>query len=193
VGDPVETPVSLYAATKRAGELMAHCYTHLFGLATTGLRFFTVYGPWGRPDMAPFRFVRAIERGDPIDIYNYGHMERDFTYVDDVVEGLVRVIALQAPGYRLYNIGRAEPVPLMQFVGEVERALGRKAHKRFLPMQPGDVVSTHADVEDFWRLTGYRPSTSIETGVGRFVAWYRDYTGREAPVQLRTEDMVAAG
>lgn len=186
VGDPVETPVSLYAATKRAGELMAHCYTHLYGMAATGLRFFTVYGPWGRPDMAPFRFVRAIERGDPVDIYNYGHMERDFTYVDDVIEGLVRVMDRQEPGHRLYNIGHSEPVGLMQFVRAIEGALGRHAHKRFLPMQPGDVVSTHADVEDLWRLTGYRPNTPVQTGVERFVAWYRDYFGRDPGVECRT-------
>jgi UDP-glucuronate 4-epimerase len=192
VGDPVETPLSLYAATKRAGELMAHCYSHLYGIATTGLRFFTVYGPWGRPDMAPFRFVRAVEQGDPVDIYNYGRMERDFTYVDDVVEGLVRVIALQEPGYRLYNIGHAEPVPLMQFVRAVERALGREAHKRFLPMQQGDVVSTHADVEDLWKLTGYRPATTVETGVGRLVAWYRDYAKCQTGANPRTDTMVGA-
>jgi UDP-glucuronate 4-epimerase len=175
VGDSVDTPHSFYAATKRAGELMAHCYAHLFGLAATGLRFFTVYGPWGRPDMAPFRFVDAIERGVPIDIYNYGRMERDFTFVDDVVEAMIRVIGRQESGFRLYNVGYSKPVPLMQFVKAVERALGRSAHKRFLPLQPGDAVSTHADVDDLWRLTGYRPVTTVETGVERLVAWYRDW------------------
>lgn len=175
VGDRVDAPISFYAATKRAGELMAHCYTHLFGLAATGLRFFTVYGPWGRPDMAPFKFVDAIERGIPIDIYNYGRMERDFTFVDDVVEAVVRVMDRQPSGFRLYNVGHAEPVPLMEFVRAVERALGREARKRFLPLQPGDIVSTHADADDLWRLIGYRPATTIETGVGRLVAWYRDW------------------
>ena len=186
VGDPVETPVSLYAATKKANELMAHCYTHLFGIATTGLRFFTVYGPWGRPDMAPFKFARAIERGEVIDIYNYGHMRRDFTYIDDIVEGLIRVADKQPEGYRIYNIGNSSPVPLMDFVHALENAFGVQALKRFLPMQPGDVLETHADVEDFWSLTGFRPSTSIETGVQRFVSWYQDYfqVGREAKSAL---------
>ena len=186
VGDPVETPISLYAATKKANELMAHCYTHLFGIATTGLRFFTVYGPWGRPDMAPFKFARAIERGEVIDIYNYGRMRRDFTYVDDIVEGLVRVADKQPGGYRIYNIGNSSPVPLMDFVHALENAFGVRARKRFLPMQPGDVLETHADVEDFWSLTGFRPSTSIETGVHRFVSWYQDYfqVGREAKSAL---------
>jgi UDP-glucuronate 4-epimerase len=175
VGDPVETPVSLYAATKRAGELMAHCYSHLFGIATTGLRFFTVYGPWGRPDMAPFKFVEAIERGRPIDLYNYGRMQRDFTYVDDIVEGLVRVIDHPHEGYRLYNVGHGSPVGLLEFVHTVERALGKRARKRFLPIPPGDVVATHAEVEDFFAYTGYRPATPVALGVERLVSWYRDY------------------
>jgi UDP-glucuronate 4-epimerase len=179
VGDPVEAPVSLYAATKRANELMAHCYTHLFGIATTGLRFFTVYGPWGRPDMAPFKFARAICRGERIDVYNYGRMQRDFTYIDDIVEGLVRVVARQPAGYRLFNIGSSAPVPLMEFVHALERAFGRRAKRRFLPMQDGDVVATHADLEDFWRLTGYRPSTGIQEGVRRFAEWYREYFEEE--------------
>lgn len=177
VTDPVNTPVSLYAATKRANELMAHCYTHLFGIATTGLRFFTVYGPWGRPDMAPFRFVRAIDAGEPIDIYNYGHMQRDFTYVDDIVEGVLRILERQPPGYSLFNIGNSTPVPLMDFVHAIEAALGRRARRRFLPLQPGDVIATHADVEDFWQRTGFRPRTPVEEGVREFVAWYRDYYG----------------
>jgi len=175
VGDPVETPVSLYAATKRAGELMAHCYSHLFGIATTGLRFFTVYGPWGRPDMAPFKFVEAIERGHRIDLYNYGRMQRDFTYVDDIVEGLVRVIDRPHTGYRLYNVGHGSPVGLLEFVHTVERALGKRARKRFLPIPPGDVVATHAEVEEFFAYTGFYPATPIAAGVERLVAWYRDY------------------
>jgi UDP-glucuronate 4-epimerase len=184
VGDPADKPVSLYAATKRSGELMAHCYAHLYGLAVTGLRLFTVYGPWGRPDMAPFKFVDAIEREIPVDIYNYGRMERDFTYIDDVVEALVRVMDCQEPGPRLYNLGHAQPVPLMRFVRAIERALGRCAHKRFLPMQPGDVVSTHADVDDLWRLTGYKPATPVETGVDRFVSWYQNHVLRETKPAL---------
>jgi UDP-glucuronate 4-epimerase len=176
VGDPVETPVSLYAATKRAGELMAHCYSHLFGIATTGLRFFTVYGPWGRPDMAPFKFVQAIERGHRIDLHNYGRMQRDFTYVDDVVEGLVRVIDRPHTGYRLYNVGHGSPVGLLEFVHTIERALGKRARKRFLPIPPGDVISTHAEVEDFFDYTGFYPTTSVAWGVERLVAWHRDYS-----------------
>ena len=179
VGDPVETPVSLYAATKRAGELMAHCYSHLFGIATTGLRFFTVYGPWGRPDMAPFKFVEAIERGHSIDLYNYGRMQRDFTYVDDIVEGLVRVIDRPHAGCRLYNIGHGSPVGLLEFVHTVERALGKRARKRFLPMQPGDVVATHAEVGDFFDYTGFQPATPVASGVERLVQWYRDYSYRD--------------
>jgi len=178
VGDAVDTPVSLYAATKRANELMAHCYTHLFGFAATGLRFFTVYGPWGRPDMAPFRFAEAIERGGAIDIYNYGRMRRDFTYVDDIAEGLARVVDRPTEGHRIYNIGNAQPVELLDFVRAMERAFGKRARRRFLPMQAGDVVATHADVEEFWRYTEFRPSTPIEEGVERFVNWYRSYYGR---------------
>ena len=176
VGDPVETPVSLYAATKRAGELMAHCYSHLFGIATTGLRFFTVYGPWGRPDMAPFKFVQAIERGHRIDLHNYGRMQRDFTYVDDVVEGLVRVIDRPHTGYRLYNVGHGSPVGLLEFVHIIERALGKRARKRFLPIPPGDVVSTHAEVEDFFDYTGFYPATPVAWGVERLVAWHREHS-----------------
>ena len=176
VGDPVETPVSLYAATKRAGELMAHCYSHLFGIATTGLRFFTVYGPWGRPDMAPYKFVNAIDRGQSIDLHNYGRMQRDFTYVDDIVEGLVRVIDRPHTGYRLYNVGHGSPVGLLEFVHTVERALGKRARKRFRPIPPGDVLATHAEVEDFFEYTGFYPATSVATGVDRLVAWYRAYS-----------------
>ncbi len=175
VGDPVETPVSLYAATKRSNELMAHCYAHLFGIATTGLRFFTVYGPWGRPDMAPFKFVEAVERGRRIDLYNYGRMTRDFTYVDDIVEGLVRVIDRPHTGYRLYNVGRGSPVGLLEFVHTIERALGKRAHKRFLPIPPGDVVATHAEVEDFFEYTGFYPATPVAVGVERLVEWHRQW------------------
>jgi UDP-glucuronate 4-epimerase len=180
VGDPVDTPVSLYAATKRANELMAHTYTHLYGFAATGLRFFTVYGPWGRPDMAPFRFAEAIERGGRIDVYNYGRMLRDFTYVDDIVEGLVRVIARPHDGHRIYNIGNCSPVGLMDFVHAMEEAFGRRVRKRFMPLQPGDVLATHADVEAFCEYTGFRPTTSVHDGVEQFVNWYRSYYGRAA-------------
>ena len=178
VGDPVDTPVSLYAATKRANELMAHCYTHLFGFAATGLRFFTVYGPWGRPDMAPFRFAQAIENGDRIDIYNYGKMLRDFTYVDDIIEGLVRVVDRPQSGHHLYNIGNASPIGLMDFVHAMENALGKRAKRRFLPLQPGDVLSTHADVEAFCAYTEFRPATPVSEGVEQFAHWYRSYYGR---------------
>ena len=184
VGDPVDTPVSLYAATKRANELMAHCYTRLFGFSATGLRFFTVYGPWGRPDMAPFRFAEAIERGGRIDVYNYGRMQRDFTFIDDIAEGLVRVVERPEPGHRIYNIGQAQPVGLLDFIGAMERAFGKRARRRYLPMQAGDVASTHADVEDFWRYAGFRPATPVEEGVERFVDWYRSYYGRAARARV---------
>jgi len=188
----VDHPVSLYAATKKANELMAHCYSHLFRLPTTGLRFFTVYGPWGRPDMALFKFTQAILAGEPIEVYNEGRMRRDFTYIDDVVEGVVRVAVKPAtvnthwdgrapdPGtssgpYRLYNIGNSSPVDLMAMIACLERLLGREAKKTFLPMQPGDVPETSADVDDLARDVGYRPATPIEDGITRFLAWYRDY------------------
>ena len=177
VADRVDAPVSLYAATKRANELMAHCYTHLYGFAATGLRFFTVYGPWGRPDMAPCRFARAIARGRRIEVYNYGRMKRDFTYIDDIVEGVARVAALGGEAHRLFNIGSDRPVELMDFIGALEGAFGCRARKRFLPMQAGDVVATHADVEDLCRFTGFRPSTPLATGVAQFVEWYRGYYG----------------
>jgi len=176
--DHADTPVSLYAATKRANELMAHCYHHLFRMPVTGLRFFTVYGPWGRPDMAPFRFARAILAGEAIDVYNYGRMQRDFTYIDDVAEGVVRIARGAPSGYRLFNVGASQPVGLLDFIGTLERALGRRAKRRFLPLQAGDVVATHADVEDFWRATGFRPATGIEQGLGQFAAWYRSYYPR---------------
>lgn len=199
VHDSVDHPVSLYAATKKANELMAHTYSHLFGLPTTGLRFFTVYGPWGRPDMALFLFTKAILEGRPISVYNHGQMRRDFTYVDDIVEGLVRVHDRppQAdpswskdtpdPGtswapYRVYNIGNSEPVPLLRFIEVLEGALGKTAEKELTPMQPGDVPATFADVDDLARDVGFRPGTPIETGIARFVAWYREfYAGGTAP------------
>ncbi|MEP7353725.1 MAG: NAD-dependent epimerase/dehydratase family protein [Acidobacteriota bacterium] len=184
VGDPVDTPVSLYAATKRANELMAHCYTHLYGFAATGLRFFTVYGPWGRPDMAPFKFAEAIERGSRIDIYNYGRMQRDFTYVDDIAEGLLRTLERPEKGHKVYNIGNCSPVRLMDFVHAMEKSMGKRAHRRFMPMQAGDVLTTHADVEDFCRYTDFRPATPVEEGVERFASWYRSYYGRAASARV---------
>jgi UDP-glucuronate 4-epimerase len=184
--DSVDHPVSLYAATKKANELMAHTYSHLFELPTTGLRFFTVYGPWGRPDMSVHIFTKAILSGQPIDVFNEGRMQRDFTYVDDIVEGVVRTLEViptprEVPGssskapFRLYNIGNNNPVELMYMIEVLERTLGRKASKRMKPMQPGDVPSTYADVDDLQRDVGFRPETSIEDGLKRFVEWYRDY------------------
>jgi UDP-glucuronate 4-epimerase len=182
--DNVDHPISLYAATKKANELMAHTYSHLFQLPTTGLRFFTVYGEWGRPDMAYFKFVKAIESGEAIDVYNYGDMQRDFTYIDDVIEGVVRVMhkpplpgqdALTKAPYKLYNIGNNQPVTLKRFIEVVEQALGKAAQKNFLPMQPGDVPITYADVDDLMRDVGFKPSTLIEAGIDRFVRWYREY------------------
>jgi len=192
VHDNVDHPVSLYAASKKANELMAHTYSHLYQLPTTGLRFFTVYGPWGRPDMALFLFVKAILAGKPIDVFNHGKMRRDFTYIDDIVEGVVRVADRPAepnlqwsgaqpdPGtsaapYRLYNIGNNSPVELMRLIEVLEEALGRTAEKIFLPIQPGDVPATYADVDDLIRDVGFKPATPIETGVGNFVKWYRGY------------------
>lgn len=184
--DNVDHPISLYAATKKANELMAYTYSHLYRIPTTGLRFFTVYGPWGRPDMAYFKFVKAIETGKPIEVYNYGNMQRDFTYIDDVVEGVVRVMhqppqikaeeAEQPPApYKLYNIGNNQPVTLSHFIEVIESALGKPAQKQFLPMQPGDVPTTFADVDDLMRDVGFKPSTPVETGIERFVQWYREY------------------
>ncbi len=188
----VDHPLSLYAATKKANELMAHCYSHLYGLPTTGLRFFTVYGPWGRPDMALFLFTKSILGGEPIQVFNNGDMQRDFTYVDDVVDGVRRLADRVAqpnrdwsgqhpdPGtsaapYRLHNIGNSSPVKLMRLIEALERKLGVEARKVMRPMQPGDVPATYADVSDLEEEVGFRPSTSIEEGVGRFVDWYRDY------------------
>ena len=190
--DSVDHPVSMYAATKKANELMAHTYSHLYGLPTTGLRFFTVYGPWGRPDMALFLFTKAILEGRPIDVYNHGKMQRDFTFVDDIVEGVVRVVDRIAtadpafdplapdPGtsnapFRVFNIGNHQPVPLLDFIGCIEDALGMKAEKNLLPLQDGDVPATFADVSALTAWTGFAPATDIRTGIGRFVAWYRSY------------------
>ncbi len=188
----VNHPVSLYAATKKANELMAHAYSSLYGLPCTGLRFFTVYGPWGRPDMAYFLFTRAISEGRPIDVFNHGRMKRDFTYIDDIVEAVVRVIdRIAAPDpawsgqrpdsatsyapYRLYNIGNNNPVELLRFIEIIEDCLGKKAVKNFLPMQPGDVPATYADVDDLMRDAGFKPSVPLEEGLRKFVEWYKSY------------------
>jgi len=192
VEDSVDHPLSLYAASKKANELMAHTYSHLYRLPTTGLRFFTVYGPWGRPDMALFQFTQRILAGETIDLFNNGQHTRDFTYIDDIVEGVIRTLD-HVPGpdphydprspnpatsdapYRVYNIGNNAPVPLLDYIEVLEEALGRKAQRRLLPLQPGDVPDTFADVSALQRDVGYAPSTTIQTGIARFVAWYRDY------------------
>ena len=192
VQDPVDHPVSLYAATKKANELMAHTYSHLYQLPTTGLRFFTVYGPWGRPDMALFLFTRKILAGEPIEVFNHGKHSRDFTYIDDIVEGVIRTLdRVPAPDpafdpiqpsagsstapYRVYNIGNHQPVELAHYIEVLEAKLGRKAEKILLPLQPGDVPDTYADVEELTRDTGYAPATSVEEGIGHFVDWYRAF------------------
>lgn len=181
VDDPAEQPLSLYAASKRANELMAHSYAHLYQLATTGLRFFTVYGPWGRPDMAPFKFTRAILEGRPVEVYNNGMMGRDFTYIDDIVESIVRLRlkpplpAEGQPPCQLFNIGRGQPVRLLHFVECLERALGIKARRDYLPLQAGDVLETWADAGSLARWIDYTPGTSLEHGVNAFVGWYRDF------------------
>jgi len=192
VHDNVDHPVSLYAATKKANELMAHTYSHLYNIPTTGLRFFTVYGPWGRPDMALFLFTKAILEGNPIEVFNYGKMQRDFTYIDDIVEGVARVAgnipepnpkwsgdspdsATSYAPYKLYNIGNNSPVELMRFIEVLEDELGKKAEKNLLPIQPGDVPATYADVDDLINDVGFKPETSIEDGIKRFVEWYRGY------------------
>ncbi|MES1981081.1 MAG: NAD-dependent epimerase [Pseudomonadota bacterium] len=193
----VDHPVSLYAATKKANELMAHTYSHLYGLPTTGLRFFTVYGPWGRPDMSPSLFTSAILEGRSIDVFNHGKMQRDFTYIDDIVEGIVRVLdhpaspdisfdcndpdpATSYAPYRLYNIGNHEPIELMSFIETIEAAVGKPARKNMLPMQDGDVLATYADTENLQRAVGFAPRTSITEGVTNFVAWYKEYYGKRA-------------
>ena len=190
--DSVDHPISLYAATKKANELMAHTYSHLFGLPTTGLRFFTVYGPWGRPDMALFLFTKAILEGRPIDVFNHGNMLRDFTFVDDIVEGVVRVLdrvatanpaydanvadpATSNAPYRVFNIGNNNPVPLLDFIACIEDALGKKAEKRLLPLQDGDVPATYANTDALNDWVGFVPGTSVRDGIARFVAWYRGY------------------
>jgi len=177
--DPVNTPVSLYAATKKANELMAHSYSHLYGLPATGLRFFTVYGPWGRPDMAYFLFTRAILEGRPIDVFNHGEMKRDFTYIDDIVEGVCRVLDRVATPdaesnvpHKIFNIGNQNPVALGDFISCLEAALGKKASRRLLPMQDGDVLSTYADVNALRQWVGFQPTTQLSEGIGRFVSWY---------------------
>ncbi len=185
VSDNVDYPVSLYAATKKANELMAHSYSHLYNLPITGLRFFTVYGTWGRPDMAYFKFVKAIETNKPIDVYNYGKMQRDFTYIDDVVEAIIRLMDKPPQKisadinsnakYKIYNIGNNKPVELLRFIEVIESVMGQKAEKNFLPMQPGDVTATYADVDDLMRDVGFKPSTTIEEGIEKFVQWYQGY------------------
>ena len=192
--DSIDHPISLYAATKKANELMAHAYSHLFGLPTTGLRFFTVYGPWGRPDMALFLFTRAILDGRPIDVFNHGRMVRDFTYVDDIVEGVVRVVdrvadpnpafdtsspdpATSNAPYRVFNIGNSQPTPLADYIAALEDALGQKAGKNYLPMQPGDVPATSANTDELDGWVGFKPRTPVREGVRRFVEWYRGYYG----------------
>ena len=190
VQDNVDHPISLYAATKKADELMAHAYSHLFRIPTTGLRFFTVYGPWGRPDMAIFSFTKAILEDKPIDVFNHGKMQRDFTYIDDIVEGVLLVVDrppvphgsgaasesnFSSAPYKLYNIGNHQPVELMKVIEVLEKCLGKTAHKNMLPMQPGDVPATFADIDDLSADTGFHPATPIETGLKRFVRWYQSY------------------
>ncbi len=190
----VDHPVSLYAATKKSNELMAHTYSHLYGIPTTGLRFFTVYGPWGRPDMAYFSFTKSIIEGNPIKVFNHGKMERDFTYIDDIVEGIYKLInkppvankdwdeskddlSTSFAPYKIYNIGNNNPVPLMRFINALESALGIEAEKIYMDMQPGDVLRTYADVSDLERDINFKPNTSIEDGLTKFVEWYREYYG----------------
>jgi UDP-glucuronate 4-epimerase len=192
VHNNVDHPVSLYAASKKSNELMAHTYSHLFGLPTTGLRFFTVYGPWGRPDMALFLFTRKILAGDPIDVFNYGEHIRDFTYIDDIIEGVIRTLdkvpgsnpdwtgdnpdpATSAAPWRVFNIGNNNPVKLTHYIEVLEQCLGKKAEKNLLPLQPGDVPNTYADVQDLVDWVGYKPETTVEEGIAAFVDWYRDY------------------
>jgi UDP-glucuronate 4-epimerase len=192
VHNNVDHPVSLYATSKKTNELMAHTYSHLFNIPTTGLRFFTVYGPWGRPDMALFIFTRKILAGEPIDVFNYGHHRRDFTYIDDIVEGVIRTLDRVAPGnpqwdggqpdpatskspYRIYNIGSNSPVELLRYIEVLEECLGKKAVKNLLPLQPGDVPDTYADVDALIEDVDYKPSTPVETGIANFVEWYRNY------------------
>ena len=193
VTDNVDCPVSLYAATKKANELMAHAYSHLYQIPVTGLRFFTVYGPWGRPDMAYFKFTKAIAEGKPIDVYNYGKMKRDFTYIDDVVEAVVRIIPTKPsdsnnePPYKIYNLGNNHPIELDRFIATIESLVGKPARKNLLPMQPEDVVSTYADVRELNIDFNFRPSTPISLGLEKFVAWYQQYN------QVSFKTLVATG
>ena len=190
--DGVDHPISLYAASKKSNELMAHSYSHLFGIPTTGLRFFTVYGPWGRPDMAYFLFADAIRKGEPIQVFNQGQMKRDFTYIDDIVSGVLLVADRPATSnpnydrqhpdpssstapYKLYNIGNSSPVPLLDFIEAIEKGLGKKAKMEFLPMQPGDVVETHADISELVQDMGYEPKISVAQGVEEFTKWYLNF------------------
>jgi UDP-glucuronate 4-epimerase len=210
VSDNVDHPVSLYAASKKANELLAHTYAHLYGLPCTGLRFFTVYGPWGRPDMAYFSFTKAILEGRPIDVFNYGNMKRDFTYIDDIVEGVVRIMdkaprpdphwdrTLPDPGssyapYKVYNIGNNNPIELLRFIEVLEANLGRKAEKKMLPMQPGDVPMTYADIDELIEAVGFRPATTIEEGIEKFVAWYRGYYRTGSDESFRDIPFMAKG
>ena len=204
--DRVDHPVSLYGATKKANELMAHAYSHLYSIPTTGLRFFTVYGPWGRPDMAIFQFTKAILEGQPIDVYNYGKMCRDFTYIDDVIDGMIKVMEqppnentnflteqldwLSNAPYRVYNIGNSQPVELLYFIKVLEDCLGMKAQKNLLPLQLGEVPETYADIQDLTRDVGFQPSTSIEVGIPRFVDWYCSYFDVPAKPNLTTSGFI---
>jgi UDP-glucuronate 4-epimerase len=200
VHDPVDHPLSLYAATKKSNELMAHTYSHLYQIPMTGLRFFTVYGPWGRPDMALFKFTKSILEGQPIEVYNRGQMRRDFTYIDDIVDGIIRVLdripqsdlswSAQQPDpssshapYRIYNIGNNQPVALLRFIEVLEQAIGIEANKHLLPLQPGDVLETYADISDLTEAVGYVPKTPIEIGIPRFVEWYLQYYGQPSDAE----------
>ncbi|WP_462420289.1 NAD-dependent epimerase [Salinicoccus sp. Marseille-QA3877] len=199
--DNIDHPVSLYAATKKANELMAHTYSHLYNLPTTGLRFFTVYGPWGRPDMALFKFTRSILENSPIDVYNHGNMMRDFTYVDDIIESIVRLVdhpaesnekwsgekpdpASSAAPYKVYNIGNNSPVRLMSFIEAIEKRLGKIAVKNYMDLQPGDVPATYADVSDLYNTIDFKPSTDIQNGINKFIDWYMEYYEKESPADL---------
>ena len=174
INDRTDQPLSLYAATKKANELMAYTYHHLYGLKTTGLRFFTVYGPWGRPDMAYFKFTRDILEGKPIDIYNHGQMERDFTYIDDIVEGVISALDKRYE-YEIFNLGNSQPEPLIDFINYLEKILGKTAQKNYLPLQPGDMVKTYADISYSIEKLGYQPKTKLYDGLTQFVNWYREY------------------
>jgi UDP-glucuronate 4-epimerase len=180
VSDRVDQPVSLYAATKRANELMAHTYSHLYQLPITGLRFFTVYGPWGRPDMAYFKFTQAIAENQPINVYNFGKMKRDFTYIDDIIEAITRIVKKQPQGvqeqlpFKLYNLGNNQPVELNEFIATIEKIMGKTARKNLLPMQPGDVISTYADIQELSQDFNFQPSTPINVGLEKFIAWYQE-------------------